>query len=431
VTRSSRAEALSNERGADLDGYSRPYLGQLSSFGFPMQGNAMNEARAWVLGVVVAVVACGGDEAEGSAIRSVGVAGARGSIAAGASTLAPAGAPAVGFTAGSTGAAGNPSTPIGVDVAGSGAADAPAPNLMTPRAGSGSAMMPAAGSGAVAINPATCPPAPADAPPQAAMALAAVNTYRVPAGAGCATMIAEINKSAAAHCAYYAAFTMGDMCISNPHLEVSGCAGFTGATPGDRMKAAGYASYGGGEVMAFVNSAQNSVDTWVNSVWHRVPIIDPWTTHLGYGSDARCDTIDFGRGTPAPANTVVVYPYDGQINLPTSFNGANEGPMPPEPPTGWPSSTPISVYAEKIAVTEHVLTKDGDPTPIEHVWLDSTAEIVAQDMRHTLTNVAFMYGNVAFTADTKYRVKITGTYSGGALSKEWTFTTGAPSKGHR
>jgi hypothetical protein len=222
------------------------------------------------------------------------------------------------------------------------------------------------------------------------------------------------------------------MCIANPHLEVMGCAGFAGATPGDRMEAAGYTSSGGGEVMAFVNDAQGSVDTWVNSIWHRVPILDPWTTHVGYGSSARCDTIDFGRGTPAPSNTVVVYPYDGQTNIPVSFNGANEGPMPPQPATGWPSSAPISVYAQKIAVTEHVLTKDGDATPVEHVWLDSTAEIVAQDMRRSLMNVAFMYGNLPFEANTKYRVKVAGTYGGGPLMKEWTFTTGAaPARGGR
>jgi hypothetical protein len=264
-------------------------------------------------------------------------------------------------------------------------------------------------------------------------ALAAVNNYRVPAGAGCATMIPEINASAAAHCAYYGMYMMSDMCVGNPHLEVTGCAGFTGATPGDRMKAAGYTSYGGGEVMAFVNNAQGSVDTWVNSIWHRVPILDPWTTHLGYGSSAHCDTIDFGRGTPAPVNTIVVYPYDGQINVPLSFNGANEGPTPPAPMTGWPSSAPISVFAQKIIVTSHVLTKDGDATPIEHVWLDSTAEIVAQDMRKSLTNVMFMYGNLPFEPNTTYRVKVGGMYTGGALTKEWKFTTGAaPAKGgHR
>jgi uncharacterized protein YkwD len=396
----------------------------------------MNEVRAWVLGIAVTglvLVACGDKGVDGSyGNRGVDLGGAGGSSGspAGAGTFAAAGS---GESVGPAGAE-SPS-PVGGGVGGSSAtgaapvvAGAPA---MPPAPGMGTTM-PAAGSGATIMNPATCPTAPADAPEQTVAALAAVNNYRVPAGSGCATMLPEINKSASAHCAYYAMYTMGDMCISNPHLEVTGCAGFTGATPGDRMKTAGYTSNGGGEVMAFVNNAQGSVDTWVNSVWHRVPILDPWTTHVGYGSSARCDTIDFGRGTPAPMDTVVVYPYDGQTGLPLSFNGANEGPTPPMPGTGWPSSTPISIYAQKIMVTEHVLTKDGDATPIDHVWLDSQATIVAEDMRRQLTNVVFMYGNLPFDPNTKYHVKITGTYGSGALMKEWTFTTGAaPVRGSR
>ncbi len=396
-------------------------------------------ARVWCMATAaLGLAACSADTGDSGASISRGVGGVTGSELAGTSAVAGRSAtPSIAGT--SPGAAGTLAPPpIDTGIAGSNAvAGAPAPAggaAMPARAGAGAgagAMMTgmgAAGSGMVMTNPAMCPPAPADASEQAVAALAVVNNYRVPAGSGCATMVAEINKAATAHCAYYAMYAMGDMCVANPHLEVMGCGGFSGATPGDRMKAAGYSSFGGGEVMAFVNSPQGSVDTWVNSVWHRVPVLDPWTTHLGYGSSATkaCDTIDFGRGTtPAPSNTVVAYPYDGQTNIPLAFNGQYEGPMPPEPATGWPSSAPISVYAQKIVVTEHVLTKDGDPTPIEHVWLDSQAEIVAQDMRRSLTNVMFMYANKPFEANTKYRVKVSGTYTGGALMKEWTFTSGA------
>jgi uncharacterized protein YkwD len=400
----------------------------------------MTEARAWVLGIAVTgllLVACD-DKGETGSYANHGTSGAGGTDAA--TSVNPGNAVAGTAVAGAAvSQAGTVSVPpVGVGMGGSAApaasAGAPAVTPPSPPVSSGTTM-PAAGSGAMpmAVNPPTCTAAPANTPDQTVAALAAVNTYRVPAGSGCATMIPEINASAAAHCAYYAMYTMSDMCISNPHLEVQGCAGFTGATPGDRMKAAGFMSNGGSEVMAFVNNAQGSVDTWVNSVWHRVPILDPWTTQLGYGSAARCDTIDFARGTPtATTSTVVVYPYDGQTNLPLSFNGANEGPTPPMPSTGWPSSTPISVYAQKAMITEHVLTKDGDATPIDHVWLDAQATIVAEDMRRQLTNVVFMYGNLPFEANTKYRVKISGTYAGGALMKEWTFTTGAaPVRGGR
>jgi hypothetical protein len=36
-----------------------------------------------------------------------------------------------------------------------------------------------------------------------------------------------------------------------------------------------------------------------------------------------------------------------------------------------------------------------------------------------------MYGNEPFAAQTTYRVRVVGTYVGGPLELEWTFTTGA------
>ena len=75
-----------------------------------------------------------------------------------------------------------------------------------------------------------------------------------------------------------------------------------------------------------------------------------------------------------------------------------------------------------ISVTDHVVTKDGDTTPIDHVWLtgmdqSSTAQF--------LRNGVMMYPNAPLAAMTKYRVRVKGTYVGGALDLEWTFTTGA------
>jgi hypothetical protein len=168
---------------------------------------------------------------------------------------------------------------------------------------------------------------------------------RRPAGAGCATMIAEINTAAKNHCDYYTANT-GTNCTADPHNEVEGCTGFTGTNPGARMLAAGDMGRGASEVMAFLDNPERAVATWVNSVWHRLPIIDPWTTHLGYGGSERCDTIDFRRGTPAPNDMVVLYPYAGQTGLPTTFDGSRGGPEPPEPSSGWPSASPITVYAQ-------------------------------------------------------------------------------------
>ena len=71
--------------------------------------------------------------------------------------------------------------------------------------------------------------------------------------------------------------------------------------------------------------------------------------------------------------------------------------------------------------TEHLLTVDGNDTPIEHVWLTGMDPEYAQFLR----TAVMIYGNAPFMPNTKYRVRIKGTHTGGDLDLDWTFTTGA------
>lgn len=271
---------------------------------------------------------------------------------------------------------------------------------------------------------ATCPAPPADAPAAAVQAWTTLNELRVAAGAGCMNLVPALIKSAQSHCDYHAANASNAMCIADAHGEVTSCSGFTGADAQSREVAAGYprtlaytevaTSYG--------NNPTAAVPSWIDTVWHRIPLLDPWTVDMGYGGAKGCDVIDIGRGmSSAAASTVVVYPYDGQTNVPPSFSG-REGPAPPPPPSGWPSAYPVSVYAQRIVVTEHVITKDGDSTPLPHLWLDSKSPEVSAGLKGYFTNTVFLYG-APLELNTKYRVKIVGTHSGGALNVEWTFTT--------
>lgn len=272
-----------------------------------------------------------------------------------------------------------------------------------------------------------CPPPPAGASPESITALHTVNALRVKAGSGCMNLIPALNQSALAHCNYIAMNASTPMCIAGGHTEVMGCMGFTGADVAAREKAAGYSAVGATEVLTqYGNMPEPAVHSWIDTVWHRIPLLDPWTTDLGYGGAKGCDVIDFGKGmTGAPENTIVIYPYDGQLDVPPLFSG-REFPVPPLPATGvWPSSYPINVYAKNLSVIEHVLTKDGDPTPLPHTWMDSKSANVDDGYKYYLVNTAFMYGDVAFAPNTKYRVKIAGMGGGMPLNLEWTFTTGA------
>lgn len=372
-----------------------------------------------LLGAMLMGAACGGTDGSNDASARNGA----GHVAAAGSSAAAAGAAAVI----------PPSTPAAAAGSGAGTqapqAGTRAPTSGAPAAGSGAPAAMGGTSAPPAMSSSNCPAPPADAPAAAVTALNAVNALRTAAGAGCATLNLQIVQAATAHCMYYQTNNSANpMCTSNPHMEVMGCTGFTGQSPIERMRAAGFTANGGSEVMAFVNDPQRAVQTWVDSVWHRIPILDPSTSTLGYGSSgspAACDTIDFGPGDRAGANTVLVYPYDGQTNVTTTFDGSHEGPMPPAPTTGWPSANPITLYAPKPMITEHVLTVDGSTEPIEHVWLDANTANLDATGKSFLRAAVFMYANKPYMPNTKYRVRMSGTYQGGMLTKEWTFTTGA------
>lgn len=277
------------------------------------------------------------------------------------------------------------------------------------------------------VDLSTCTPPPADASDTAIRAWTLLNELRLAAGAGCMNMVAELNQSAQSHCDYKVTNASNPSCATDAHSEITGCPGFTGANVQAREIAAGYPQQLAYTEVALTygDNPELAIPNWLATPYHRIPMMDPWTTDMGWGGATDCDVIDIGRGSAiVPDTTVVVYPYDGQTEVPPTFNGL-EAPAPPQPAGGWPSSYPISIYARQLSVTSHTLTKDGDPTPLAHTWLD-TANPGSATVKPYFGNTAVFYG-AAFEPMTTYRVKIVGTHAGGALDLEWTFTTGAAS----
>jgi hypothetical protein len=253
-----------------------------------------------------------------------------------------------------------------------------------------------------------------------------LNEIRLAAGSTCMNMVPALNQSAQSHCNYRATNRSNPSCAADAHSQISGCPGFTGVDVQAREIAAGYPrNLAYTEVaLTYGDNPERSIPGWLVTPYHRIPMIDPWTTDMGWGGGPGCDVIDMGRGMGGhpPETAIILYPHNGAKDVPTSFNGL-ESPQPPPPASGWPSSYPVSIYAQRLMVTEHVLTKEGDPTPLPHVFLDTRNPGVA-GLRAYFPNTAILYG-AAFQANTTYRVKIVGSYAGGALNAEWTFTTGA------
>jgi hypothetical protein len=271
-----------------------------------------------------------------------------------------------------------------------------------------------------------CPMPPDGTPAAAVTAINTENTIRLAMGIDCATIALPLCQSAQSHCDYYTQ-NQGTMCeASSPHDEIEGCPGFTGAGLGDRFKAAGYTlRQSGSECMAFLDDPASAVMTFVNSVYHRSPVLDPWMRDFGYGNSTGCDTIDFGTGTMSASTIAAFYPYADQTGVPTSFDGSREGPTPPVPPSGWPSGYPVTLYAQKFTVDTHTITLDGDDTLIAHEWLDSSND---QDLT---SYEKVLYTDAPLMANTTYHVIISGSLNGTAKSFDWKFTTGAATGGGR
>jgi hypothetical protein len=294
----------------------------------------------------------------------------------------------------------------------------------SPGAGGASAGAATGGSGGMTPGLEACPSPPDGTPDAAIVALDTENTVRLAMGLDCAAIALPLCGSAQSHCDYYTQ-NQGTECeAASPHDEIEGCPGYTGAGLGERFDTAGYMGRGGSECMAFMDDPARAVMVFIDSVYHRTPMLDPWMRDFGYGSATDCDTIDFGTGAMTDGSVTAVYPYADQTGVPTSFDDSREGPEPPQPDSGWPSGYPITVYAKSFTVASHGITLDGTSDELPHQWLD--------DSDPTLPSYAkVLYTDAPLLANTTYHVVVSGTLDGADKTFDWKFTTGAASGGPR
>jgi uncharacterized protein YkwD len=252
--------------------------------------------------------------------------------------------------------------------------------------------------------------------PEAAKAYDRVNSYRRRLRLPCMSFVPEIAAAAAAHCEYYAA-NRGP-CTADPHGELDTCRGFRGARFNERMFHTGYDGEPAYETMAYTGNGARAVDLWVDSVWHRIPILSPWVKDLGYGGNRGCDTMNFGWAAGHSTAGPVTYPYNGQTEVPLLFDGSVESPPLPRPPNGWPSGYPIIIYAEALEVETHLLLDDRRK-PVPHTWIAPDSP----EGRGILRREMVMYADTALEPSTAYVVRLEGRRGGWPVRIEWTFAT--------
>ena len=256
----------------------------------------------------------------------------------------------------------------------------------------------------------------------ALVALAAVNAARTAAGLPAVTLDPRLTQSAAAHCFYWLANNALPAVIDlGIHLETPGTPGFTGVRAGDRANAAGWYDGPIVEDITHRGGAVPAVADWMDSVYHRFPIVRPELRSIGYADCSigplPMEDMEFGlSGAPAAGTAPpVLVPADGQNGVPTTFLD-NE--LPDPLPKGTPRNAGFPVTATFPEAASVRLTGFSLRDP-------SGAEVAAYTLSpgSANENSASLLAHGPLRPATAYTAHLTATVDGRAYERTWTFTT--------
>lgn len=257
--------------------------------------------------------------------------------------------------------------------------------------------------------------------------LVRLNCYRNLLGLPTVRMHPALNAAARAHAAYM------DTNDSYGHQETDPSApGFTGEWVADRALAAGYAwdaTLDDVEEVVAVSTegadAARSIDRWIDTVYHRVPLAQPEIVEVGLGQAGDFDVLVVVAPWEPPGTLRrLAFPADGQFGVPTSFDSDLESPDPsPLGVVGYPLSVTVQgpwtgpfedPHTLRLAPATSSLT--GPDGPVSFVVLDPSNDA-------SLREFAFLLPDAPLAAGASYDMVLSGTAEGVEFRIESTFET--------
>lgn len=262
------------------------------------------------------------------------------------------------------------------------------------------------------------------------LAFARVNRWRRGMGLSPLNQNAQLQAAAQAHSDFMASNPQAS-CWPGGHDENPACPGFTGAGPAARVTAAGYRPSASSEVIDFDDDPEQSIDTWMWSVYHRVPFTTGtyleagWATATGRG--ATRNTMELGRALTAqaiPPARPAVFPLPGQDGVPIAFFGQRESPTPPPPNThAWSEAASGPVVTVTFPTTAFTVTAhrlyDGDCAEVAHSYFDAQSD----RQLNARSAAVYLYADRQLARATVYTVSMEGTSGGAPWQRTWSFRT--------
>ncbi|MDI3269494.1 MAG: S-layer homology domain-containing protein [Bacillota bacterium] len=228
------------------------------------------------------------------------------------------------------------------------------------------------------------------------------------------------------------------------HNETPGWPGFTGVQPWDRAHLFGYPG-NVGEDMAFAMPPLEAADTWLASVYHRLPLLDPGQLAMGLEWAGKGQSLlpvtvlELGdvlmqKGLVArdvKSTVRIRYPQDQQTGVPLRFvSGEIPDPLSPFPGASYPAGYPItlqfpSLHVRQLQVGKASLKAGNQDVPFYLLAPDPQKTDPAYTL---LGNAVALIPKAPLKPDTQYQVEIQGSYlvdSGQtqSFSERWSFRT--------
>ena len=252
-----------------------------------------------------------------------------------------------------------------------------------------------------------------------------VNYYRARAGVDHVASNVRLNRAAQNHAQYV---------IDNQHLyggrgmsmhdESYHVGTSTGAHFWERMQYAGYQGIPSREVIAHQTNPESAVAHWMETVYHRFPIISPCAAEIGYGYATAyqdmINVVDIGEKQECFDNSVALWPPDGAQDVSIDWDGL-ESPQPPQPPQGFPSGPVISMTTSRplLRITySNIIDLDSDEVSLPHIKVSAENDRTMKDE----ASVA-IYGFKPFQAGHRYQVTIHAAGEDFTIEKTWKFQT--------
>ncbi len=255
-----------------------------------------------------------------------------------------------------------------------------------------------------------------------------LNTFRIRAGVAPIHQLNTLNTAASSHAAYV---------LANADLYATGLSvheqdpeqpGFLGERFWERLAAVGYNGTAFREVVAYHAQPATAIAHWMETIYHRLPLIHPNAQHVGYGEahlvNDRVNVMDVGAGDGWSPRIPggVAWPPDGATQVALAWDGL-ESPQPLSPPNGFPSGPVITLTfpnGTDFAIAEHRLTNMSTGEIIAHVFADQN-----NDPNLAKESSVAMYANEPLQPAATYSVQMKGVVDGAVFERQWSFSTRA------